>query len=152
MKLLVLSDSHGQESSLEMVLRREQNCDMIVHLGDGVDDMNLLLRYTVGKPIWLTRGNNDFGLAIADSHVIKIADVTVFACHGHRLQVKLGLERLYLEGLKENAQLCLYGHTHYQTVEEYNGITLLNPGAIMNRRYAVVDIQGKSIVPTLKHI
>ena len=152
MKLLVLSDSHGQESSLEMVLERERDCDMIIHLGDGADDMNLLMRYTVGKPIWLTRGNNDFGLAIADRHVIQVEDVTVFACHGHRLQVKLGPERLYLEGLKENAQLCLYGHTHYQTVEEYNGITLLNPGAIMNRRYAVVEIQGKSIVPTLKHI
>ena len=152
MKVLVISDSHGFESSLDMILRKEQDCNMIIHLGDGINDMGPLIRYTVGKPVYLIRGNNDFGLNVADKQVIKADGITIFACHGHRLYVKYGLEKLYLQGLKENAQLCLYGHTHYQSLEEFNGITLMNPGAVANRRYATLDINGKDVTTELKSI
>ena len=152
MKILVISDSHGHTSSLEMILNKERDCDMIIHLGDGADDMGPLIRYTAGKPVYLIRGNNDFGLNIADRQVIKAQDVTIFACHGHRLYVKYGLEKLYFEGMKENARLCLYGHTHYQALEEFNGITLMNPGAVANKRYAIAEIDGSAFTVFLKSL
>ena len=152
MKILVISDSHGYESSLEMILQKEQDCEMIIHLGDGINDMGPLIRYTVGKPVYLIRGNNDFGPDIADQQVIKAQDVTIFACHGHRLYVKYGLEKLYLQGLKENARLCLYGHTHYQALEEFNGVTLMNPGAAANKKYAVVQAEGDAFTVLLKSL
>jgi hypothetical protein len=152
LKILVISDSHGDESSLEMILQKEQDCDMIIHLGDGINDMGPLIRYTVGKPVYLIRGNNDFGPDITDQQVIKAQDVTIFACHGHRLYVKYGLEKLYLQGLKENARLCLYGHTHYQALEEFNDVTLMNPGAAANKKYAVVQVEREAFTVLLKSL
>ncbi len=152
MKILVISDSHGFTSSLEMILQKERDCEMIIHLGDGINDMGPLIKYTVGKPVYLIRGNNDFGPDIADQQVIRAKEVKIFACHGHRLYVKYGLEKLYLQGLKENARLCLYGHTHYQALEEFNGITLMNPGAAANKKYAVVQAEGDAFTVLLESL
>ena len=55
-------------------------------------------------------------------------------------------------GITENARLCLYGHTHYQALEEFNGITLINPGAVANKRYAIAEIDGSAFTVFLKSL
>jgi putative phosphoesterase len=143
MKLLVVSDSHGDTASLEMILQRAADCDALVHLGDGADDLDTLLRYTQGKAVYRVRGNCDPGLPYAERLVFRVAGKTVLACHGHKYRVETGPDRLYFEGLRENADLCLYGHTHRQAADEDTGILLLNPGAVKNRRYAVVTLDER---------
>ena len=155
MKLLVISDSHGKDDMLEMILERENDSDYLIHLGDGANDMASLLRYTVNKRVYLTQGNCDLGgmgRGLAPQHVFTVEGVTVLACHGHRYNVKLGLQNLYYAGLQENARICLFGHTHYQQMGDVEGMLLLNPGAAHDGRYAVITIENGKITPVLKHI
>jgi len=153
MKILVLSDSHGDEAFLEMILRRERNCDMIIHLGDGADDLIMHLPYTANKQIWLTKGNCDpAAYGYSEKHIIRADNKTLLACHGHRFGVKTGLDALYFEGLKENADVCLFGHTHIACMEYSNGMLMFNPGAVKNGRYGTITIKNGEITPELKSI
>ena len=34
MRILIVSDTHRHEENLEIVLQREKNLDMLIHLGD----------------------------------------------------------------------------------------------------------------------
>ena len=151
MKLLVISDSHGRHEALRKILEKEKDCDMIVHLGDGARDMDAFLQYTIGKPLYIVRGNCDVdAVDIAPQHTLTAGDIRVLACHGHLFRVEYGLERLYLQGLKENVWLCLFGHTHIQTAQRSGDMLLVNPGAAKDRRYAVVEIDGEKVIPVLK--
>ncbi len=153
MKLLALSDSHGAAGRLQAILQRETEVDGIVHLGDGAGDMARFLAFTVGKPVWIARGNCDRAAdGLAEQHVFTEAGVTVLACHGHRYNVKTGLLALYFAAVQAQAKLCLYGHTHVQKAETYEGVTLLNPGAVMNGRYAVVTLENGAVTYALKSL
>ena len=154
MKILVLSDSHGNEAFLQMILQRERNCNMIIHLGDGADDiMMTMMAYTAQKTVYLTKGNCDpAAYGYAEKHIIPAEGKKLIACHGHRFNVKMGLDALYFEGLKEKADACLYGHTHIANIEYSNGILLFNPGAVKNGRYGILTINNGEITPELKSI
>ena len=39
MKILVVSDSHGDEASLSNVLCKEKDCKIVFHLGDGLMEL-----------------------------------------------------------------------------------------------------------------
>ncbi len=153
MKLLVISDSHGRVSFLEAILRREADCAYLIHLGDGAADMTHLMEYTAHKKVFLTRGNCDAaGTGLKEQHVFTAEGVRALACHGHRFRVKYGLQALYYAGLQENAELCLFGHTHMPTLLQEGEMLLLNPGAAYNGRYAVVTVENGRIAPELKQL
>ena len=59
MTLLILSDSHGSTVFLEQALKRERGADIIVHLGDGADDLDMLREFTGGRLVYQCNGNMD---------------------------------------------------------------------------------------------
>ena len=151
MKILAVSDSHERTNNLEHILHKENDCDMIIHLGDGAQDLDFCLPYTAHKQIWRIRGNNDpAACGYRAEHVLEIEGVTVFACHGHRYHVYYGLQSLSFAAMSNNARLCLYGHTHIQKAEEADGILFLNPGAVQDNRYALLQIEDGSVQYELK--
>ena len=145
MRLLVVSDSHSYLSTLEDILKRERSADLIIHLGDHSDDMSPLTEYTAQKGVIICRGNCDiYGYEYAEQHVFEADGKKVLCCHGHRYYVKNGLYSLYCAAREQRADICLYGHTHAPVIEEMNGITIVNPGAVCNGEYATIDIiKGK---------
>ena len=59
MKILIVSDTHGQEKNLEEVLEKESPIDALIHLGDlegGEDFINT----HVSCPAYLVSGNKIF--------------------------------------------------------------------------------------------
>lgn len=146
MKILVLSDSHGYLDLLEKILQRERSAELIIHLGDGAPEMLMFSDYTTGKGIITVRGNCDsFTYNLEESAAFTVEDVRIFACHGHKYNVKYGLYSLGLAGAQAEAKICLFGHTHSQTLEEYNGITLFNPGAVCRGEYGTVTVKNGKI-------
>jgi len=150
MKILVLSDSHGFEKSLCEILKNNANsCDMIIHLGDGCSDMQYMREYTGNKPVCVLKGNCDYGFAGEPERITTKAEgKTIFACHGHRYNVKEQYRSpttLHYAALEENADICLYGHTHIQRLDEIDGMVILNPGAAKNGEYAIIGIKDGKI-------
>lgn len=147
MKLLVLSDSHGDLAGMRLALRRERP-DQVLHLGDHALDAYTLAQEFSTTAIAYVRGNCDGPFpACADTYLRKVAGVQIFAAHGHRYGVKSGLLRFYLAARENGAALALFGHTHEAGCREKDGIWLLNPGSCRGPygTYAVVTLENGAV-------
>ena len=97
------------------------------------------------------KGNNDWSSREQAELLFSLGGVRFFACHGHTLQVKYGLDRLWYAAREREAQVALYGHTHREYVELERGIYLINPGAVCERyrlrsAYAEVLVEENGFV------
>ena len=146
MKVLILSDSHSKRCYLEEILKREQSAEIIIHLGDGADDMLAESAYTAGKALYQCAGNCDSSLFdFPKTQLINICGRKIFACHGHQYSVKVGLDKIYFAALEKGAELCLYGHTHQPHEDSKDGICFFNPGAVNNAEYAIAQISENTL-------
>ncbi|NLY18896.1 MAG: metallophosphoesterase [Clostridiaceae bacterium] len=151
-KLLVISDSHGNTSLAEKVISNHRDVDMVIHLGDYFRDARKLEDLFPQLCFEYVYGNSDF--MIGDVPIEKILEIEgqrVLITHGHRYSVKWGTDRLKAKAENENIQLILFGHTHMSQVEHYPGLIILNPGSISDPRgeddesYAIVSIDNFKI-------
>ena len=159
MKILVISDSHGDTNAVESILRRcEGHIDMCVFLGDGVGDAEYALAKFPALPRIIVRGNCDAGSFLAQSEypdeaLFEADGVTFLAVHGHRLAVKGGLGTAVSYAAERGADVLLYGHTHQRgerRIESARGtVTAINPGSAgrgCERTFALVETAGGAVV------
>ncbi len=128
MKILVLADSHGDVAPMIKAVKTE-NPDLIVHLGDHYDDA-LELRKHTSVQIRIVKGNGDFNPEAQENDLFEVEKVKIFACHGHKFNVKFDMLPLAFAGKSAGADIALFGHSHIDFDEIVNGIHLFNPGSI----------------------
>ena len=152
MKILVISDTHGQRSAAEKAYLAEEP-DIVAFLGDGQDDMAHLRRLFPAVNMFTVKGNCDF-FADAPLYICETwGGVRVYACHGHRHDVKNGLSPLAYAASSMSADLALFGHTHRQDFRIENGVALLNPGSLgFGGTYAVVTAEDGAFKYELKSL
>lgn len=153
MKLLILSDSHGDRGALERCTEQEKP-DLIYHLGDYCSDGLWLGARFFHIPLFAVAGNCDFRAQQPEQVVDELESVRIFACHGHRYNVKSGLMALKFAVQEQNASLCFFGHTHIPFLDKKDGVTFLNPGACGGRSpcYAVANLNGGQFSCSLKRL
>lgn len=145
MRLLVLSDTHGNYPLALKALEMAGPVDLIFHCGDGIEDARLLEEIT-GHRIVKVPGNCD--LHAPEPHEVApvIAGHKFFITHGDNYNVKGGLSLLHNKALKENARIVLYGHTHIGSIAEHEGILFVNPGCLRYKwpeaSYAILSIDS----------
>lgn len=149
MKILIMSDSHGNAKQIEQTIKTE--CpDAIIHLGDGWRD----LPQDIGIPCWRVRGNCDGpACSFPEKQIIEFGNVRVFITHGHLYNVKFSLMRLKLAAMEADASLALFGHTHSAFMDfDVNGTSLFNPGTIgrSSGSYGIMETDGKEF--TINHV
>ena len=132
MRIVVLSDTHGNYLSAMQAVAEASPVDLIVHLGDDLHDATLLGHLT-DIPIIKVPGNCDHAAGEALERAELLAGQIVFMTHGDRYNVKSGLAELREKGLAEEARIVLYGHTHLASVLEVDGMLLVNPGTLISR-------------------
>ena len=125
MKILVFSDSHGNEDNMIRAVERERpsTLDAIVHLGDGWRDAEALHRLYPRIPLEQVPGNCDLGRFEERERVVFFGDCRVLLCHGH---------------------------THIPHIDYYDGLWLVNPGSIGDHRrpsYGVLTVEGDKLSP-----
>lgn len=154
MRILAVSDSHGYDYLLRDIFKRENAAaDVIAHCGDGAPSMLNMGEYTFGKPVYTCRGNCDSSAyGLENVTLFEVGGKRVLLTHGHLYQAKLTLENLTYAALEKEAQIVLFGHTHEAGYEYYKNVWLINPGCAAEREYAVIDINGDKINPTLKRL
>ena len=151
MKIAVISDSHGNLKAVKQAVEEMGQVDVIIHLGDYVEDA-LYLRKITNIPVHILKGNLE---TFADDGSISLETTLggfkIFACHGHKLGVKNDLHRLYYAGLEKSAQVILYGHTHHAYIEDDGRVLIMNPGSVGAPRmgdpesYGLITIENGEI-------
>ncbi|EJO5347714.1 metallophosphoesterase [Clostridium botulinum] len=156
MKIGVISDTHryiGEGTSLINVLG---DVDLMIHLGDNVEDVNILSSIYSGRIINV-RGNCDFSKKVPSELVENIGGKRFFLTHGHEYNVKYDLSRLRYRALEVNADIVLFGHTHISQIEYIDGVWFINPGSPVLprngvRSVGVIGIEGDKVIPVIKKI
>ncbi len=145
MRILVISDSHGNSSAMRQVIENNPDAELVVFLGDGVPNFSSCQNLLTGKRSLAVKGNNDFYCDLPKSRIITEDGVNIYMTHGHYEYVKSGLSGLLSEAKKNNCTLALYGHTHIQKADYCDGIHLFCPGTLMCGSYGIVEITDGNI-------
>lgn len=129
-KILVVSDTHGQIEHAVACIKKEGPYDRMIHLGDQVEDAIRLANWLEIEQLDVIAGNCDYSSEGVGEKIITIDGVTIFMTHGHKYGVKYTLDRLFYRAEEVGAKVVLYGHTHQRRMVEEKGVTLFNPGSL----------------------
>ena len=130
MKILIVSDSHGDKKNFERIIA-ESSPDILIFCGDGFSDIPP--DYT-GK-VYAVRGNTDN--VYADNEIsLRLSGINIYISHGDGYSVKNSLESLIMRAKMLNADVVFFGHTHEQVFCNSGGLRLINPGSIFSGFYA----------------
>ena len=146
MKLLVMSDSHGSKNSISKIVDSNLDAQIIIHLGDGENDMEYVPFLNEHADIIAVRGNCDISSMLPVDCVRYIEGHMLYCTHGHVQQVKQGVTEIIKTAGKYNADIVLYGHTHAPVNKCENGMRLFNPGSVKQGFYGVVNINDAGAV------
>ena len=151
MKVLVISDSHGNIANLEHVLgfAKRVNAGAIIHCGDWD---NLLAVETVvssGIDVYAVLGNADIDPAISEKLKVqsekfseKFLEVEI---DGRKIGVVHQLT-INNQPLTIGCDIIFCGHTHTQGESAFGGIKVVNPGAMENKiSFAVYDTKTNKV-------
>ena len=129
MRILVMSDSHGNWRNIEGLVEQVGHIDMLIHCGD-VENDDVYIRALVDCPVHIVAGNCDYGCDLPDQEIFMVGDYKVMACHGHAYYVHGSTRYLKEYAREQGIDVVMFGHTHRPYIEIDEDITVLNPGSI----------------------
>ncbi|MDO4197620.1 MAG: metallophosphoesterase family protein [Erysipelotrichaceae bacterium] len=128
LKILLVSDNHGDYESISRILSDNPSCDYYFHCGDAC------LPPEEMKPFLVVKGNNDWGNDYPKQKIIKIKGHKILLFHGNGYT--FSKKDLRYKTIEEGCDTVFYGHTHLFNDEIMDGIHLINPGSCYyNRDY-----------------
>lgn len=144
MKIVVVSDNHGNEEVLKEIEYKHYNADYYFHLGDSQMGIESL------RPFVSVMGNNDYDFNLPSERVIDVGKYSFYLTHGHAYGCDLKM--LYKQAKILKCDFVLFGHTHEYLDTTIGNIRILNPGSCSNNRfgkypsYIVIEINNNEIV------
>lgn len=156
MKILVLSDTHGDIDKAEEAIRSNSDVDLIIHLGDYFRDAQKLASMFPHIAVEYIYGNSDFMIEnVQAERLIECCGKKIFLTHGHRYSVKMGYDKLYKKAEELGVDVLLFGHTHISDIVKRGNCYILNPGSISEPRnnmyesYAIIKIENDILEPEI---
>lgn len=151
---VIVSDSHRNRAALDSLDNVFAECDYIVHLGDLSSDGGYIRGKYPEKTI-VINGNCDLDRLGDDEKILEAEGIKIFMCHGHRYGVKQTLYRLAEEAKTNGCAVALYGHTHIASVDEIEGVRLINPGTLSRysrQSYCYMTVHAGKVVEKIVEI
>lgn len=152
MRIIVFSDTHGNFSNAETIVKRNLGADIFIFLGDGERDLDLLTHLYPEKHFAAVAGNCDMFSSLPEVSTVSFDGVKIIFTHGHNYNVRSSDSGMYNLALREGADIALFGHTHERHYRYADGIHILNPGSAGCPRdgkppsFAIIDVSDKGIL------
>ncbi len=150
MKIVVISDTHGNQKFLRKALINENTFNYVFHLGDDFDDLDFNEDVIGGADVLRVPGIFHPGYldrSIPAKQAISINDISMLLIHNINDLVKI----------QSDVKIVFYGHTHKPAIDSSGGVYFVNPGHLKQEHhrgsdasYLVVAIEGKEIVFSFK--
>lgn len=143
MKIMVISDSHGQTEDTLFEIEAVRP-DAIFHLGDFWRDGETLSCAYPEIPFYQVPGNCDWSVVGEPTEkMVTLGGVNFLICHGHTYCVKNGYASAVSHARDAGADVLLCGHTHQPYYQEFGGLQLFNPGSVgYDRTYGILTVQN----------
>lgn len=156
MKIAVISDTHKHRYSLNQVTKLIQDTDMAIHLGDNVEDLQVIKDNYKGKIIGV-RGNCDFTSFTPAERFEEVEGKKILITHGHKYDVKYSLLKLKYRAKELGADIVLFGHTHICAEIYEEGIWFINPGSAALpkdscKSIAVIEIIDNKVIAAFRYL
>ena len=150
MRLLVLSDTHGDFNSLRRALDAQRNAEVIIHCGDGAEQYRYLKETCSDRQVIGVRGNCDWTSKLPTEETVTVGGKTLFITHGHLYQAKFTFMNMVYAAREPKADILLFGHTHQAVTEYDDGLYIMNPGSCHGyyATYGIIDITPKGDIVT----
>lgn len=148
MRIIVVSDTHGDLYSLKKAVLRQPNAEVIIHCGDGEEQAEYIKMMNPDKMVISVRGNCDWGSMLKPMEIINIEGKRILITHGHLFDVKMTKSLLIEKARDEKIDIVVYGHTHIPDQTYDDGLYILNPGSCSGygATYGYIDITDSGIV------
>ena len=149
MRIGIMSDTHGSAEQALEIIPRMGKIDLLIHLGDYIEDSLILKTKFKELKILSIRGNCDRNSPGDDEIVYQLESYKLFAVHGHQYGVKSNLNKLYYRALELGCNIALYGHTHVPVNIKYEDMLIMNPGSLGCPRggskatYGIIELEEK---------
>ena len=155
-KICVFSDSHGNSENMVRAVLAESP-DLVIHLGDGENDLYRLEMTFPSLPIENVCGNCDWRSAAPACLRTTAFGIRIFAVHGHMHDVRKdpGLRKLLAAAEQDEARIVLFGHTHEPVIRREKGMEIMNPGSVGEEAaptYGVIRIRDGEVSMELRRI
>lgn len=157
MKVIVISDTHGNFPLALRACEYVEPIDAVIHLGDGDcgNDVDLLAQF-LSVDVIRVAGNCDPGSNAPREILWECNGKRLLLTHGDRYGVKNGMGRLEQRGIETGADAVLFGHTHCATITTLSGMLFVNPGTLMKSgtptTFAILEISSTGIEASLQDI
>lgn len=129
MKILIVSDTHGRDTTLKHLLAQVKPIDMLIHCGD-VEGSEDYIRGMADCPVHIVAGNNDFFCELPKEEEFLIGKYRVLLTHGHYYYITMGTQMIKEDGRARGFDIVMFGHTHRPYLEQDKDIVVLNPGSL----------------------
>ena len=137
MKILIVSDTHGDSSPIKKIMDIHSDFSIIIHAGDYARDLDFI---SGGTERYSVKGNCDSPASPApERQLLRIGRNRIFLTHGHLQNAKGSYRQLVAESKENRADICIFGHTHLPLSENSDGILLINPGSAAKTRSRTGD-------------
>lgn len=139
MKIVVISDTHGNAEIIRNIRLLNSNADMFLHLGDSELPDYLLDGFAT------VRGNCDHFIDAPYNRTIQTSYGNIYLEHGHQHT----LNEDYIKS--KNCLIFLSGHTHCQSLKKISNTYVANPGSPTRPRdghygsYLVIELDENKV-------
>lgn len=149
MKIVVVSDTHGNQKNFLKMVEREKPIDLIFHCGDACGGEYTIME-AAGCPVEMVAGNSDYFSPLEEELEFEVEGKKVLLTHGHHYYVSTDPGFIRKDCVARGIDLLCYGHTHIPEISVTEQITVVNPGSLTYPRqpgriptYAVLMIDSE---------
>jgi len=151
LKILVVSDSHGNKDSILEAVAFESP-GLLLHLGDYDRDCAAVELEYPDLLVRSVKGNSDHSSSGLNVDEFVINGKRFYMTHGHLFGVKTGFSSIINAAMSKEVDVLLFGHTHFPYYTMMEELSVINPGSIsMNERtYAVLEFKNGAVTCEIK--
>lgn len=148
MKLLIMSDTHGDREIINRVKKFYPDTEVIIHCGDSELDYKDEIFHQVHG----VKGNCDDDAEFPNDFIIESDGKRIYVTHGHLYNVKSTLMPLSYRAQEVHADIVCFGHSHVLGAEKIGDTLFINPGSLKQPRgrkektFVVVEIVDNQYV------
>lgn len=151
MKVLVISDTHGNVDVIKKIIKAEQKFHYLLHCGDGIND---LIHVIIPEDVCVITvcGNIDRARGINEKSTIveTIGNFRFFITHGDIYGAHNDITGIWIEAKRSGCDIACFGHTH-KPLNTNGSPMMFNPGATQSGYYGVLEC-GDVLKSVLKRI